>query len=282
LIQSNEGFPFSNLYEIRYFSERLNSNADSTIFSDEAWNDAVRKLKENCANSTKLDIALSAINHFAQANPVKKYKTDWTTFLLESKIEDFANIDNETLFVSTIHKAKGKEFNNVILLLKGYMPNTDEEKRKLYVAITRAKANLSIHYNGGYLDKISTENFTYNHDNNPYNEVQQVSLLLNHKDVKLNYFEFVQHRINGLQSGDALTLLEDGLGNNKKEQVVRYSQRFKEILEGWKNKGFTIKKARVNFIVYWKDEEKNGEVKVLLAELFLVNSFMYLPSRNCH
>ncbi len=94
-------------------------------------------------------------------NPVKKYKTDWKTFLFESKLEDFTKLDNETIFVSTIHKAKGKEFNNVFLLLNGFTPNTDEEKRQLYVAITRAKTNLAIHYNGTYLKNIKTENLTY-------------------------------------------------------------------------------------------------------------------------
>ncbi|MBC7534543.1 MAG: RecQ family ATP-dependent DNA helicase [Ferruginibacter sp.] len=269
LIQTNEGFAVSNLCEIRYFSDQLNSNADSSIFSEEEWSDAIRSLSENFSRSSKLNLALTAVKQFAQTNPVKKYKTDWKTFILESKMEDFANIDSETIFVSTIHKAKGKEFNNVILLLNGFMPHSDEEIRQLYVAVTRAKTNLSIHYNGTYLVKISTENLTYNHDNNIHPEVQQVTLLLNHKDVWLGYFKSVQRGVNALHSGDDLKILEEGLGNNTGQHVVRYSQKFKEILEGWKKKGFSIKKARVNFIVYWKDEEKGVEVKLLLPELYL-------------
>src|SRR5205085_1952884 len=126
LIQANDGFAFGNLYEIRYFSDLLNCNPDSPLISEEEWTDSVRSLSANFANSTKLDMALTAINQFAQTNPVKKYKTDWKTFILESKMEDFTNIDNETIFVSTIHKAKGKEFNNVILLHDGFTPNSDE------------------------------------------------------------------------------------------------------------------------------------------------------------
>ncbi|MBC7535338.1 MAG: ATP-binding domain-containing protein, partial [Ferruginibacter sp.] len=143
----------------------------------------------------------------------------------------------------TANNDKGKEFNNVILLLNGFIPHSDEEKRQLYVAVTRAKTNLSIPYNGTYLDKISTESLTYNHDNNVHPEVQQLTLLLNHKDVWLGYFKSMQQRMDALHSGDDLKILEDGLGNNKGEQVVRYSQKFKEILEGWKKKGFSIKKA---------------------------------------
>ncbi len=65
LIQSNDGFPVSNLYEIRYFSEQLNSNPDSPLIWDEEWNLAHRNLSEQFRQSTKLDIALTAINQFA-------------------------------------------------------------------------------------------------------------------------------------------------------------------------------------------------------------------------
>lgn len=269
LIQSNEGFSFSNLHEIRYFSDQLNSNPDSPLIWDDEWDLAIRNLSENFRQSSKLDIALTAIKQFVQANPVKKYKTDLRAFLLESKIEDFTNIDNETVFVSTIHKAKGKEFNNVILLLNGFVPISDEKKRELYVAITRAKTNLTVHYNGSYLKTIKTENLSYANDNNDYNEVEQVAFLLNHKDVQLGYFEYVQHRIATFHSSAALTILDGGLGNNKGEKVLKFSSRFTETLAAWAEKGFKMEKAKVNFIVYWKDEVKDVEVKILLPELVL-------------
>lgn len=36
------------------------------------------------------------------------------------------------------------------------------------------------------------------------------------------------------------------------------------------DKGFHIAKAKVNFIVHWKDEEKQKEVLVVLPRLLLV------------
>ena len=61
----------------------------------------------------------------------------------------------ERLFVSTIHKAKGLEFDNVIVfdVVEGRFPNfysanikslADEDARKLYVAMTRARKRLFI------------------------------------------------------------------------------------------------------------------------------------------
>jgi ATP-dependent DNA helicase RecQ len=35
------------------------------------------------------------------------------------------------------------------------------------------------------------------------------------------------------------------------------------------NKGYRIKEAKVNFIVYWKNKDKQEEVKVVLPEIVL-------------
>ena len=43
-------------------------------------------------------------------------------------MEDFYDRRAETIFVSTMHKAKGCEFDNVIIMLDGFYPDTDEEK----------------------------------------------------------------------------------------------------------------------------------------------------------
>ncbi|MEJ1730822.1 3'-5' exonuclease, partial [Escherichia coli] len=72
------------------------------------------------------------------------------------RLEDFFSEKGETILVSTIHKAKGREFDNVFLMLENFNPITDEDKRLLYVAITRAKSNLTIHLNTGFLDHIRT------------------------------------------------------------------------------------------------------------------------------
>ncbi|WP_302048679.1 3'-5' exonuclease [Desulfosporosinus nitroreducens] len=46
-----------------------------------------------------------------------------------------------------IHKAKGRKFDNVFLMLDQFNLRTEEAIRPLYVAMTRAKRNLTIHYN---------------------------------------------------------------------------------------------------------------------------------------
>jgi ATP-dependent DNA helicase RecQ len=269
LIQSNDGLNLSNLYELRYFSDIINENADAPLITEEDWINAKRQLNAHINSSSKKELVNTIIKAFEDANTAKKYKSDWKSFLFESKAEDFLNIDSEFVYASTIHKAKGKEFDNVYLLLKNFNPETDEEKRQFYVAITRAKANLSIHYNGNYLKPYAAAGLVYKEDQNTYPEPQQIALYLTHRDVQLGYFEFVQHRINHLFSGASLQILEDGLGNSRGDLVCKYSQKFKDVLKERSDMGFRIAKANVNFVVYWKDEAKKKESKIILPQLLL-------------
>lgn len=269
LIQSNDGFNLSNLYELRFFSDMINENTDSPLITDDDWADAKRRLNAHITASAKKDLANTAIKAFEEANTAKKYKSDWKAFLFESKVEDFLNIDSEVVYVSTIHKAKGKEFDNVYLLLKNFVPNTDEDKRQFYVAITRAKTNLSIHYSDNYLKPFVVDALIYNEDRNTYPEPQQIAIYLTHRDVQLGYFEFVQHRINALFSGTPLQIVEDGLGTSRGELILKYSQKFKEVLKERYTKGFKIAEAKINYVVYWQDEAKEKESKIILPVLLL-------------
>src|SRR5690606_22705004 len=144
LIQSNDGFNLYNLYELRYFTDHIKSGTDSPLITEEEWATAKRELKTHFDKSSKKDLVNAVIRAFEEANTLKKYKSDWEAFLYESKAEDFINIDSEIVYVSTIHKAKGREFDNLYILLRGFTPRTDEEKRQFYVAITRVKSRLSI------------------------------------------------------------------------------------------------------------------------------------------
>lgn len=269
LIQTNDGFNLSNLFELRFFSDQVNNNTDSPLIGDEDWAIAIRRLSTYVQQSDKLELALNIIKQFELSNPVKKYKSDWKAFLMESQMEDFIQIDTEIIYLSTIHKAKGKEFDNIFLMLNGFKPDNDENRRQFYVAITRAKANLTIHYNGNYLQPLITDNLSYTHNNNEYSEPHQVALYLTHRDVQLGYFEYIQRRMNSIQSGNTLTILEDGLGNSSGELILKYSQQFKQTITERQQKGFRLSDAKVNFIVYWKDEKKATEVKIILPKIIL-------------
>jgi DNA helicase-2/ATP-dependent DNA helicase PcrA len=96
-------------------------------------------------------------------NMCKKYRTIEKLLL---DMNDFAKTsttsDGGKVNLSTIHKAKGLEFPVVFIMgcNNGLLPhlrneNTDDERRLLYVAITRAEKELYLSYTDSYNGKIS-------------------------------------------------------------------------------------------------------------------------------
>ncbi len=268
LIQTNDGFSLYNLYEVRFFLGELKLADDVFVISDEIWTKAKRELIRRFKLSSRLEICENIIKDFEAINPKKKYKSDLEVFIRESKLEDFFNENGETIFVSTIHKAKGKEFDNVFIMLNNFNPSTDEAKRLFYVAMTRAKQNLTIHLNGNYLDNITVENLERIEDIVEHVPPSQLSMHLTHEDVNLGYFEFIQKRMQNLVSGNILKKLEDGYGNEDGDLVLKFSKKFSEKLNALEKKDFHIKEVKVGFIIYWKKVDSAKEVKIILPELF--------------
>lgn len=267
LIQSNEGFSLYNLLEVRYFIEQLNFADDKHIISDTDWKASKRKLWDKYKESTKIDICINLIKDFELSNPKKKYQSDFEVFVKESKLEDFTSTNGETLFVSTIHKAKGKEFDNVFLMLNGYDLDTDEKKRQLYVAMTRAKQNLTIHLNGTYLDDISCQNMEQKRDDTLYKPSNLLVLHLSHKDIWLNYFISRQNIICKLKSGDKLTVSSEGCTDKDGNCVVKFSNSFKEKINEYETKGYKLTDSVINYIVYWQKSDEENEIRIILPEL---------------
>ena len=272
LIQSNEGFNLINLLEIRFLIDQLNSDAGSVVISDEIWATAKRKLDREFGKSTNIGIVRRIINEFENSAGRKKFRSDLQVFLRESKLEDFISESGETVQVSTIHKAKGREFDNVFLMLNQIPAHTDADLRQLYVAITRAKKNLSIHTNGGEFDGIRCAGLRRLADHSNYSEPPQLVLHLTLKDVWLDFFMTRQHLYTNLISGSPVFPNSDGCCNNRDQYLLKFSKRFKEKLSEYEGKGYVLTKAVVNFVIFWRKEEEDIEFRVIIPELTLQKS----------
>jgi len=267
LIQSNEGFNLYNLDEVRYFLSQPGLAGNIVNITDEAWENAKRALAQRYLRSTKYELCRNLIRDFETANPKMRYKSDLDVFIRESKLEDFYGENGETILVSTIHKAKGKEFDNVFMMLEDFDPATDEAKRLLYVAMTRAKRNLIVHLDSDFLDKLTADNMERVSDRGNYQPPAEIAIYLGFKDVWLDYFISRQKLVSGLTSGDNLKVDGEGCCNSDGQSVLRFSQQFTTRIDEMKAKGYMPKTARVNFIVHWTKEEIGQEVRVILPEL---------------
>jgi len=268
LIQTNDGFGLYDLYEVRFFLENLSLANDVFIIDDDTWDSAKRALNSRFQFSTMLDVCNNMIRDFEITNPKRRYKSDLEIFIRESKLQDFFNEKGETLFVSTIHKAKGKEFDNVFLLLEGFNNSTDEAKRLLYVAMTRAKRNLNIHMNGNYLDNLNSEKLIRIKNKKSYLPPKELVMHLSYKDVWLDYFLNKEYFISRLTSGDELTLDGYGCLNSDGKSVLRFSRQFINKIELMGFRGYELKRAKVNYIIHWQKEGAVKEAKIILPEIY--------------
>ena len=270
LVQSIEGFRFWNLAEMRYFLKYIDKRVHSPLISDELWEEAKKSVYSYYKDSSSLQYVKRCIELFEQTNKVK-YCTDFKEYVFESSTEDFCDISGADVIVSTIHKAKGREFDNIYMFISGNFIRNDELWRRYYVGITRAKQRLFIHTDGDIFDGLSVDKYAV--DKLQYPMPEEVVLQLSHKDVYLDFFKSRKMDILSLRGGDSLTYKDYFLfetSNNK--PVARLSSTMQTALSDWKEKGYEVKSASVRFIVAWKPKDSpkgEAETAVLLADLIL-------------
>jgi len=134
----------------------------------------------------------------------------------------------------------------------------------LYVAATRAKRRLVIHYNGYYLNRISAAGIECIEDKGIYRPPAHLAVQLTHRDVWLDYFYSVRHIVEKMQSGDRLTIADGCCLNADGQVVVMFSKCFNANIEKMKQKGYRAVSASIRFIAHWKREDAEDEALVVL------------------
>ena len=94
-----------------------------------------------------------------------------------------------------------------------------------------------------------------------------MAMHLTYKDVWLDYFTNRQHLISQLISGDSLTINGDDLLGFNGKSVLKFSRQFRNKIEAIKQSGYLPKDAKVNFILFWKKEDSEHEIKIILPEV---------------
>lgn len=208
------------------------------------------------------------------------YRSDFLSFIYESKFEDFYTSDNGAVTVSTIHKSKGREFDNVYLMLNNYDCSTDEKKRALYVGITRAKKSLYIHCNNDIFSKIHSDGIQLFSDKTLYPEPEEIVLQLGLSDVVLNDFKDKKHIVFSLQSGDDIILSGNSLYTKyqgKLSKIAGLSKKCRSKISELNAKGYSAKTAKVRFIVEWREKDTDISAAVVLSNLYFKKS-----KKLCH
>ena len=245
--QSMGGFRFGNLAEVRYCLKQLGRN--DIFISKEKWQEAKQRTLETYASSACLNVMKHFFADFEATRQVY-YRSDLREYIFESNIEDFIAADDKSVFVSTIHKAKGREFNTVYLLSPIPDGRDVNDMRSYYVGLTRAKQNLFL-------------------VPNPPVEYSSISIALNMHDVNLGFFNGRKEIVLRLRSGDALQYKDGLLLNAQGINVAALSASGKGKLKTWVDKGYEVISAKVSYTLAWKPQDSETEYAVCLANIVL-------------
>ena len=270
LIQSMDGLRFWNMAEMRYFLRYIDKRVKTPLITEELWKEAKRATFSVYDRSLSLIYVKRCMEQFEQTNKVR-YLNDFKEFVFESAVEDFCDVSGADVVVSTIHKAKGREFDDVYMLISDNYSKDAHLMRRYYVGITRTKNRLFVHTNGDCFNRLNTDRYFV--DQRQYDMPKDVVLQLSHKDVYLGFFKERKQKVLALRGGDSLTynnfFLYSSLTN---KPVAKLSLKMQDTLSEWEERGYKVKSASVRFVVAWKpkDAQKDeSETAVLLADLIL-------------
>lgn len=272
LVQSMDGFRFCNLAEVKYFIKFIDKRSSTPLIPDDLWERAKRETFVVYEKSQCLSYVKRCLTLFEETNKVK-YIGDFKSFVFESSAEDFCDFSDSNVIVSTIHKAKGKEFDDVYMLICDHYAVDDALMRRFYVGMTRAKKRLFIHTNCHYFERLGADKYVI--DQQMYPLPDEVVLQLSHRDVNLGFFKSRKREVLNLRSGDELKC--DGVTFCDKENrpIAMMSSRMQTTMSQWKDKGYNIKSSSVRFIVAWKPKDapkEERESAVLLPDIVLSRS----------
>ena len=250
LIQATDGFRFVNLAEVRYFFKQLGKSEDGSI-SAEQWTEAKQRTAEAYSTSSCLGALKQFFSDFETTHK-SYYRSDLREFALESSIEDFIDAEGHTVFVSTIHKAKGREFDNVHLLLGGIQRMDSDMMRAIYVGITRAKHNLCIYNDTTFLASQPS-----------------IVLSLSMRDVWLDYFRHRKEQVLRLRSGNKLNYAEGYLLNHQGMRIASLSNAMRDRIKELESRSYSVADVEVSYVLAWRPREEKDEVAVCLANVVL-------------
>ncbi len=270
LVQSMGKIRFWNMAEVRFLLKYMDNHVGIPLISDALWEEARQATFGTYSGSLSLPYVKRCMELFEQTNKVK-YFSDFKEFVFESSVEDFCDVSGAEVVVSTIHKAKGREFDDVYLLIADKEPEIARPTRRHYVGITRARNRLFVHTNLHCFQNKFADRYVI--DEREYSMPEEVVLQLSHRDVYLDFFKERKRDILALRSGDVLEYRDAVLYETSTHKAVaKLSSDMRQRMKQWEAKGYTVTAASVRFVVAWKPKDApktESETAVLLVDLVL-------------
>ena len=279
-IIDEDGFKLGNLVELQDFQLMWKASG--------SFNEAKQLVSDKYKNSKNFKIAKQVIDSFynEHGTEIDSAQTHfWTIFigyLNEIKFKDFAS-SKHGITVSTMHKAKGTEFDSVFMGVKSNEQN-EYFLRLLYVAITRAKTNLSIYSNNQIFDQYQNRVDDYSINECQMASPNKIIFIMGLKDIYLSN-EMAQQNIalTNPFAGEIVQIELYSIGGiariliKKQAKVIASLSSPKDNLfagiNNYYTKGYTLlPECEIEYIVCWTHPETKKIYKQVLCKIFMQKS----------
>ncbi len=280
----NEGFHLYMMDEISAFSHFLETNLDKNdkIISQTLFDNAKAYLIEEYTDSSKLNIALKHIHDFEENHDLLTLSF-WNNYTWETFAGSFSDTPSK-IIVSTIHRSKGKEFDEVHVILQHehHQNHSDYFKRLYYVALSRAKTLLHIHSYPRQSFK-TLESLDISIKENPekhFPPLKKRLLIMQLEDAYLSYLsrntcsqKYVSnHKI---KAGASVQLQMDNNGNgysimHNNNVIGRTSKKFTKLIKQSISRGYSINDSEIEYVAKWFCKETERFNDIFLCRISLV------------
>lgn len=268
-IMDNHGFSLGNILELQDFLQDWKATKDfekSRKNSDKKYQKSANNLLKNQVIDRFSDEHQQEIGK-SQAHFISIFEQ----YLSNIEFDEFKQSQTKVV-VSTIHKAKGKEWSDVYLCIdEQFSRKILAEKRLVYVAITRAKNNLYIHSKTPLFNQFIQPIIC----NTPCKKLEIIVLLMGLKDVALSN----EYSKIGIERSQPMAGEEVQIKDNSHIHIIKNGHQISSLSKAMINEirkhqddGYVLQKAEVENIIIWKNK-KNGEMlKQVLCKIYLVIS----------
>jgi ATP-dependent DNA helicase RecQ len=276
-LASRSDFRLQNLFELKVITHNLlrKLGPGNGLITEGHWRKTYEEAAFAYSRSEDWPLCQRVMDSFA-AEKKRKFRLDWLEFLRQIRLEDFYSAEQGKVLVSTMHKVKGKEFDEVFLLMDNFRFAQPETARVVYVAITRARCKLEIHTHLPVFDRMAEQLADVQKGQGEGQSLPVLTLNASLRDVVLYHFEkkYVNERIQDLRAGDPL-VFQPGEDSHEAwhhasgQMVVRFSKKFKAEVDRYLSQGYRVSAVRVDHVVIWWNAELEKDVRVVLPEVEL-------------
>jgi len=274
LLLQLDHFQLKDLLELQLFNHFLVEQIDPLhgLISPGEWQDCRAKVQHFCKGSEALGL-LDQLLELFRSSSAELFLHEWKNWLQEIRWEDlYDSVEQGVILVSTMHKAKGKEFDSVWLYLDHFRAESEASQRVLYVAMTRARNTLMIHTRHPWFKALAADpalGMKQEEIAPGFPRPKELKVQLGLKDIYLGALKSQQRKLQQTVAGIPLQVLSPGVFFEPQSRLhLPVSKRFRERWLQLQRQGYQAITAELAFIVIWHEKETRQRLRVPLPRVF--------------